>query len=145
MERVAHVLLVAAQGTGDGRAVLAAGARHHDPGRAHGEGRGRAQAAFQSLALSARQGTAQSGACIPGKGVPCPTLPSATAPGAGPDGEPGLQLTAFFTSSPILALSSAVNVVSAKAVGHMVPSSRFASSLKPSVAYLELNFCAAWK
>ena len=27
----------------------------------------------------------------------------------------------------------------------MAPSSRFASSLKPSVAYLDLNFCAPWK
>ena len=27
----------------------------------------------------------------------------------------------------------------------MAPSSRFASSLKPSVAYLDLNFCALWK
>src|SRR5206468_7007666 len=34
---------------------------------------------------------------------------------------------------------------SAKAVGHMAPSSRFAASLKPSVAYLVLNFCALWK
>ena len=36
------------------------------------------------------------------------------------------QLTAFFTSATILASSAAVNFVSAKAVGHMVPSSRFA-------------------
>jgi hypothetical protein len=27
----------------------------------------------------------------------------------------------------------------------MAPSSRFAWSLKPSVAYLVLNFCALWK
>ncbi len=27
----------------------------------------------------------------------------------------------------------------------MAPSSRFASSLKPNVAYLVLNFCALWK
>ena len=46
------------------------------------------------------------------------------------------QLTAFFTSSPILASSAAVNSFSAKVVGHMAPSSRFAWSLKPSVAYL---------
>src|SRR5213083_2152119 len=52
------------------------------------------------------------------------------------------QLTAFFTSAPILASSAAVNSFSAKAVGHMAPSSRFASSLKPNVAYLDLNFCA---
>jgi hypothetical protein len=55
------------------------------------------------------------------------------------------QLTAFFTSAPILASSAAVNSVSAKEVGHMAPSSRFASSLKPNVAYLDLNFCALWK
>src|SRR5947209_2170208 len=55
------------------------------------------------------------------------------------------QLTAFFTSAPILASSAAVNSFSAKAVGHMAPSSRFALSLKPSVAYLVLNFCALWK
>ena len=53
------------------------------------------------------------------------------------------QLTAFFTSAPILASSAAVNSFSAKAVGHMAPSSRFALSLKPSVAYLVLNFCRA--
>src|SRR5207248_9394503 len=33
----------------------------------------------------------------------------------------------------------------AKAVGHMAPSSRFASCIKPNVAYLVLNFCALWK
>src|SRR6266511_1729857 len=55
------------------------------------------------------------------------------------------QLTAFFTSAAILSSSAAVNSVSAKAVGHMAPSSRFALSLKPSVAYLVLNFCALWK
>jgi hypothetical protein len=55
------------------------------------------------------------------------------------------QLTAFFTSAPILASPAAVNSVRAKEVGHMVPSSRFALSLKPSVAYLVLNFCALWK
>src|SRR5881398_3442899 len=55
------------------------------------------------------------------------------------------QLTAFFTSAPILASSAAVNSLSAKEVGHMAPSSRFASSLKPNVAYLVLNFRAFWK
>jgi NAD(P)-dependent dehydrogenase (short-subunit alcohol dehydrogenase family) len=40
---------------------------------------------------------------------------------------------------------AAVNSFSAKEVGHMAPSSRFALSLKPNVAYLELNFCALWK
>src|SRR5437867_3069434 len=55
------------------------------------------------------------------------------------------QLTAFFTSELILASSVAVNSFSAKTTGHMAPSSRFAASLKPSVAYLVLNFCAGWK
>src|SRR6202521_31320 len=55
------------------------------------------------------------------------------------------QLTAFFTSAPILASSAAVNSVSAKATGHTAPSSRFAASLKPNVEYLVLNFCALWK
>src|SRR5205085_6347990 len=55
------------------------------------------------------------------------------------------QLTAFFTSSPILASSAAVNSFSAKATGHRAPSSRFALSLKPNVAYLVLNLCAGWK
>jgi hypothetical protein len=36
------------------------------------------------------------------------------------------QLTAFFTSAAILASSAAVNSFSAKAVGHMAPSSRLA-------------------
>src|SRR5438132_12561691 len=55
------------------------------------------------------------------------------------------QLTAFFTSALILASSVAVNSFSAKTTGHMAPSSRFAASLKPNVAYLVLNFCAGWK
>src|SRR5437879_7937963 len=55
------------------------------------------------------------------------------------------QLTAFFTNAPILASSAAVNSFSAKATGHRAPSSRFAASLKPNVAYLVLNFCAGWK
>src|SRR5438034_2180999 len=45
----------------------------------------------------------------------------------------------------ILASSVAVNSLSAKATGHRAPSSRFALSLKPKVAYLVLNFCALWK
>src|SRR5438309_2156283 len=53
--------------------------------------------------------------------------------------------TAFFTSAPSLASSVAVNSFSAKATGHTVPSSRFALSLKPNVAYLALNLCALWK
>src|SRR5215217_7334882 len=55
------------------------------------------------------------------------------------------QLTAFFTSAASRASSAAVNSVSAKEVGHMVPLSRFATSLKPNVAYRELNFCAGVK
>src|SRR4030067_1303060 len=55
------------------------------------------------------------------------------------------QRTAFFTSALILASSAAVNSFSAKEVGHMAPSSRFASSLNPNVAYLALNLCALWK
>src|SRR5438309_6792444 len=55
------------------------------------------------------------------------------------------QLTAFFTSAPIFASAAAVNSFSAKATGHAPPSSRFAASLKPNVAYLLLNFCASWK
>ena len=38
----------------------------------------------------------------------------------------GPQLTAFFTSAAILASSAVVNSFSAKEVGHMAPSSRFA-------------------
>src|SRR5688572_19174027 len=55
------------------------------------------------------------------------------------------QLTAFFTSSPIFFSSAAVSFVSAHEVGHMLPSSRFASSLKPNVAYRALNLSAGWK
>src|SRR6516164_8718533 len=59
---------------------------------------------------------------------------------------PGLpQLIAFFTRAAILASSAAVTSLSAKAVGHMCPSSSFASCMKPSVAYLVLNLCALWK
>src|SRR3989344_530753 len=55
------------------------------------------------------------------------------------------QLTAFFTSAVIFASSAAVNLFRAKEVGHILPSSRFARSLNPNVAYLDLNFCALWK
>src|SRR5438094_10474806 len=70
--------------------------------------------------------------------------------GAGKSTTPGgrekhAYFTAFFTSAAILSSSAAVNPFSAKEVGHMAPSSRFALSLKPSVAYLVLNFCALWK
>ena len=63
----------------------------------------------------------------------------------GTSGEISPQLTAFFTSALILASAVAVNSFSAKEVGHRAPSSRFASSLKPNVAYLELNFDAGVK
>ena len=55
------------------------------------------------------------------------------------------QRTACFTSAAILASSAAVNAVSAKATGHMAPSSRFAATSKPKVAYRDLNLSAAWK
>ena len=55
------------------------------------------------------------------------------------------QLTAFFTSLPIVVSSAAVSFLSANEVGHMAPPSRFASSLKPNVAYLDLNLSALWK
>jgi hypothetical protein len=58
-----------------------------------------------------------------------------------PEAQRPAQLTAFFTRAPILTSSVAVNCFSAKATGHTVPSSRFALSLKPSVAYLVLNLC----
>ena len=52
---------------------------------------------------------------------------------AAPDLELG-QLTAFLTNAAILASSAAVSFVSPHDVGHMLPSSSFASSLKPNVA-----------
>ena len=55
------------------------------------------------------------------------------------------QLTAFFTSSPIRFSSAAVSFVSANEVGHMVPSSIIASSLKPRVEYRVLNLSDDWK
>src|SRR5262249_49997122 len=64
---------------------------------------------------------------------------------ARPAGGETSQLAAFFTSATILASSVAVSSFSAKAIGHMAPSSRFAWSLKPNVAYLDLNFSALWK
>jgi hypothetical protein len=62
------------------------------------------------------------------------------------DGSSGrLQLTAFFTSAATFFSAAGVSSVRAKAVGHIVPSSRFAASSKPNVAYLELNFSALLK
>lgn len=56
-----------------------------------------------------------------------------------------LQRTARRSSPRILASAAAVSSFSAKAVGHMWPSSRAALSLKPKVAYRVLNFPAPWK
>jgi len=67
---------------------------------------------------------------------PWPTVCSTTGIG---------QLTAFFTRARILVSHAAVSSLSAKDVGHMSPSSRLASSLKPNVAYLDLNLSAPWK
>ena len=55
------------------------------------------------------------------------------------------QLTAFLMSSAMRFSSADVSSERAKAVGHIVPSSSLASSLKPSVAYRVLNLSAAWK
>src|SRR4051794_19431347 len=68
-----------------------------------------------------------------------------TVLGSLPVGSGVPQLTARRTSARIVASLPAVNSVKAKAVGHMVPSSRAAPSLNPRVAYLDLNFCALWK
>src|SRR6266545_33336 len=57
----------------------------------------------------------------------------------------GAQLTAFFTSATIRSSSAGVSSLSAKAVGHMLPSSRFAASWNPNVEYLVLNLCPLWK
>jgi hypothetical protein len=82
--------------------------------------------------------------CRAGRSRPS-TRASPAIPYGGSSGWLGPQLTAFFTSAPILASLSVVNSVRAKEVGHMVPSSRFAAGLKPNVAYLSLNFDAAVK
>src|SRR5256886_9464573 len=54
------------------------------------------------------------------------------------------QLAALLTSLPIFSSTAAVSLFTAKEVGQMSPSSRFAASWKPSVAYLDLNFCPLW-
>jgi hypothetical protein len=74
-----------------------------------------------------------------------PVLGVATTLGAGAGLGSRAQLAALFTSSPIFASSVAPSSLSANEVGHMAPSSRFAASLKPSVAYLASNFSAPWK
>src|SRR2546430_4383094 len=58
---------------------------------------------------------------------------------------PSPQLAALLMSLPIVFSTSAVNLFRAKDVGQMSPSSRFAAGTKPKVAYLALNFSAAWK
>ena len=55
------------------------------------------------------------------------------------------QPTAFFTRALIRVSSAAVSFVSANATGHIEPSSSLALSLKPSIAYLSLNFPASRK
>lgn len=55
------------------------------------------------------------------------------------------QPTARFTSAPIRSSTSAVTSVRANPAAHIVPSSNWARSLKPSVAYRALNFSALWK
>src|SRR5215207_6081925 len=48
-------------------------------------------------------------------------------------------------SAAILFSSAGASFFSAKEVGHMAPSSRFAASSKPNVAYLDLNLSALLK
>ncbi len=57
----------------------------------------------------------------------------------------GPQRTAFFTSAAIVFSSAAVSSFKANAIGHIVPLSRFAESLKPSIAYRSLNLAASRK
>src|SRR6185369_14576320 len=57
----------------------------------------------------------------------------------------GSQRMASLTRAPMRCSSAAVRRVNANEVGHIAPSSRFASSLKPNVEYLDLNLCALWK
>ena len=54
-------------------------------------------------------------------------VPTDDPPRAGPVASSASQLTAFFTSAAILVSSSADSSFNAKAIGHMVPSSRLAS------------------
>ena len=56
-----------------------------------------------------------------------------------------LSSTACLTSARIRFSSALVSFVSAKAFGHMLPSSSLALSLKPNVAYRVLNFAPLWK
>lgn len=55
------------------------------------------------------------------------------------------QPTALRTSAPIFASSAGVNSATAYMTGQILPSSSFASSLKPRVEYLTLNLLAFWK
>ena len=54
-------------------------------------------------------------------------------------------LTALLTNSAIFFSSAAVSLFNAYEFGHMLPSSRFALSLKPRTEYLALNLPAFWK
>src|SRR5216684_3245120 len=65
----------------------------------------------------------------------CPRLDRALPP----------QLAALLTSLPIFSSTAALSLFRAKEVGQMSPSSRFAASWKPKVAYLDLNFCPLWR
>src|SRR5947207_14255615 len=55
------------------------------------------------------------------------------------------QRAAFFTRAATFASAAGVISFSAYEIGHSSPSSRLALSLKPSVAYRDLNFAASWK
>src|SRR5579859_1105882 len=104
--------------------------------------------ALQPRRLSLRRAVSDARHPRPSADRPLGTVaPAGAQPAADsrPSCELGPELTAFFTRVPICASSAAVSFVSAKATGHMVPSSRPASGWKPNVAYLTLNFEAAWK
>lgn len=53
------------------------------------------------------------------------------------------QLAAFFTSAVIFASSAEVNLTSANPAAHILPSSRFAESVRPNVEYREPNLLPA--
>src|SRR2546422_3712457 len=61
------------------------------------------------------------------------------------DGIRDVAVTGVQTCALPISSAAAVSSFRAKATGHTVPSSRFALSLKPNVAYLALNLCALWK
>src|SRR3989454_3457795 len=124
--------------------------RWNSVGQSLGERESRVGGARRGLRGNRRRtvgGVLRSGLARPitGDDLPDRRSPGPRRPRAGASAEISPQLTAFITSAPILASSVAVNSFSAKATGHIAPSSRFALSLKPNVAYLVLNFCALWK